>query len=133
MFILHMPDDSLVIKQKPPCEAVAKHIMPIFRALVTKELRDKYGLSQNEIAAKLGITQAAVSHYINSKRGTHMLAEIEKIKGVKEAVEEVSASIARENDYDSMLLAFCKLCRIVKDSKGFWDNAQLTKSSKQDE
>jgi uncharacterized protein len=96
--------------------------MPIFRALVAKELKDKYGFSQNEIAAKLGITQAAVSHYINSKRGTNMLAEIEQIKGVRDAVEEVSASIAKDNDYDSMLLAFCKLCQIVKGSKGFWEN-----------
>jgi predicted transcriptional regulator len=116
-----------VIHPKPPCEAVAKHIMPIFRALVAKELRDNYGFSQNEIASKLGITQAAESHYINSKRGARMITEIEQIKGVREAVEEVSASIAKENDYDSMLLAFCKLCRIVKGSKGFWENFQVAK------
>jgi len=101
--------------------------MPIFRALVAKELREKYGFSQNEIAAKLGITQAAVSHYINSKRGNHMLAEIQQIKGVGQAVDEVSASIAKENDYDSMLLAFCKLCRIVKDSKSFWESFEATR------
>jgi len=116
-----------VIQTKPPCETVAKQIMPIFRALVAKELRDKYGFSQNEIAAKLGITQAAVSHYINSKRGTHMLAEIEQIRGVRDAVKEVSASIAKENDYDSMLLAFCKLCRIVKGSKDFGENLLAVK------
>jgi predicted transcriptional regulator len=128
-----IPDDNSVIKQKPPCEAVAKYIMPIFRSLVAKELREKYGLSQNEIAAKLGITQAAVSHYINSKRGTRMLAEIEGIKGVRGAVEEVSASIAKENDYDSMLLAFCKLCRIVKGSKSFWEDLQPLKKAKTDD
>jgi predicted transcriptional regulator len=114
-----IPDDYTVIPTKPPCEAVANQIMPIFRALVAKELKNKYGLSQNEIATKLGITQAAVSHYINSKRGNHMLAEIEQIKGVKEAVEEVSASIVKENDYDSLLFAFCKLCRIMNGSKDF--------------
>jgi hypothetical protein len=128
-----MLNDNSVIKQKPPCEAVAKHVMPIFRALVAKELREKYGLSQNEIAAKMGITQAAVSHYLNSKRGTRLLAQIEAIKGVKGAVEEVSASIAKENDYDFMLLAFCKLCRIVKNSDNFWQNLQLGKKAEPDE
>jgi len=116
-----------VAHYKPTCEVVAKYIMPIFRALVAKELREKYGFSQNEIAAKLGITQAAVSHYINSKRGNRMLAEIQQIKGVGQAVDEVSASIAKENDYDSMLLAFCKLCRIVKDSKSFWESFEATR------
>lgn len=106
--------------------------MPIFRALVAKELREKYGLSQNEIAAKMGITQAAVSHYLNSKRGTRLLAQIEAVKGVKGAVEEVSASIAKENDYDSMLLAFCKLCRIVKNSDSFWQTLQSGKKAEPD-
>lgn len=107
---------------KSPCETVAKYILPVFRALVAKELMDKYGYSQNQVASKLGITQAAVSHYINSKRGSLMLAEVEKIDGVKETVDDVTASIAKENDSDAMILAFCKLCSIVKASKVFWDN-----------
>jgi hypothetical protein len=109
---------------KSPCETVAKYILPVFRALVAKELMSKYGYSQNQVASKLGITQAAVSHYINSKRGSLMLSEVEKIEGVKETVEEVSESIAKNNDNDAMVLAFCKLCGIVKGSKIFWDNLE---------
>jgi hypothetical protein len=117
-----MLSDNSVISMKSPCETVAKYILPVFRALVAKELMEKYGYSQNQVASKLGITQAAVSHYINSKRGSLMLAEIEKIDGVKETVQDVSTSIAKDNDNDAMVLAFCKLCSIVKASKVFWDN-----------
>jgi len=112
---------------KSPCEVVAKYILPVFRALVAKELMEKYGYSQNQVAAKLGVTQAAVSHYINSKRGSLMLKEVEGINGVKETVHDVTASIAKNNDPDAMILAFCKLCSIVKSSKVFWDNIDVIK------
>ena len=46
---------------KPSCEVVVKYVLPVFRAMVAKELIVKYKLSQNEVAQKLGITQAAVS------------------------------------------------------------------------
>jgi len=47
--------------------------------MVAKELMETYSFSQNEVAEKLGITQAAVSHYINSKRGAVMMTELERI------------------------------------------------------
>lgn len=107
---------------KSPCEVVAKYVLPVFRAMVAKDLMDNYHLSQNQVAEKLGITQAAVSHYINSKRGTLMMNELEKISGVKATVGNVSRNLVEKDDPDEMILAFCRLCNLVKSSQIFWDN-----------
>jgi predicted transcriptional regulator len=111
-----------VILMKSPCEVVAKYVLPVFRAMVAKDLMDNYNLSQNQVAEKLGITQAAVSHYINSKRGALMMSELEKISGVKATVGSVSKNLVEKDDPDEMILAFCRLCNLVKSSQIFWDN-----------
>ncbi|MBM5805673.1 MAG: helix-turn-helix domain-containing protein [Candidatus Verstraetearchaeota archaeon] len=111
-----------MMRMRSPCELIAKYVLPVFRALVAKELLETYSFSQNEVAEKLGITQAAVSHYINSKRGAVMMSELEKIPGVKETVTDVSKSLAGKSGSDEMILAFCRLCSVVKSQKAFWDN-----------
>lgn len=52
-----------------PCESFGRYALPKFRLLVAKELIEKYGFTQTEAARKLGITQAAISQYLHSKRG----------------------------------------------------------------
>lgn len=54
---------------KPPCEIVVKLILPALRSVMVKELVEKYGMTQMDVADKLGITQAAVSFYLSEKRG----------------------------------------------------------------
>jgi len=112
----------LMKSMRSPCEVVAKYVLPVFRAMVAKDLMDNYNLSQNQVAEKLGITQAAVSHYINSKRGALMMSELEKISGVKATVGSVSRNLVEKDDPDEMILAFCRLCNLVKSSQIFWDN-----------
>jgi len=112
---------------KSPCELVAKYVLPVFRAMVAKELMEKYNFSQNQVASKLGITQAAVSHYVNSKRGALMVSELEKIPGVRKTVDDVTKSLATTDDSDDMILAFCRLCSMVKASQVFWDNFENIK------
>jgi predicted transcriptional regulator len=114
--------NNSVILMKSPCEVVAKYVLPVFRAMVAKDLMDTYHLSQNQVAEKLGITQAAVSHYINSKRGALMMSELEKISGVKATVGSVSRNLVEKDDPDEMILAFCRLCNLVKSSQTFWDS-----------
>lgn len=50
------------------CEVVVGDVLPSLRALITKELIQN-GLTQNEVAKKLGITQPAVSQYRKYLRG----------------------------------------------------------------
>ncbi len=51
---------------KPPCEVVVREFLPLFRALVAKELQAR-GLSQPKIAKLIGVTQPAVNYYLRHK------------------------------------------------------------------
>jgi len=51
------------------CEIVAFEMLPSIRAEVARILKEKYKLSQNEIAKILGVTQASISYYLNELRG----------------------------------------------------------------
>jgi len=41
---------------------------------------------------------------------------------VKETVTDVSRSLARKSGSEEMILAFCRLCSVVKSQKAFWGN-----------
>ncbi|MHA1928230.1 MAG: thiamine-phosphate synthase family protein [Candidatus Thorarchaeota archaeon] len=49
---------------RPPCELVQKDFLPLVRAELARYLKTQ-GLSQSIIAENLGLTQAAVSKYLN--------------------------------------------------------------------
>ena len=51
------------------CEIVAKEILPSLRALVAKSLIEKYKLTQQDAAKRLGLTQGAISQYTRNIRG----------------------------------------------------------------
>ncbi len=45
----------------------SKLIIPAARSVIAKELKERYHLTEQEIAARLGIAQAAVSKYLSGK------------------------------------------------------------------
>ena len=73
---------------RPPCELVVRYILPTFRSLIAKELVEKYHFSQNDAAKKLGTTQAAISHYLSSKRGHKRMKELETVAKVQFVAKE---------------------------------------------
>jgi predicted transcriptional regulator len=52
-----------------PCEVAAKSVIPALRAMIARELIEDYGMKQELVAERLGITQAAVSKYRHQVRG----------------------------------------------------------------
>ena len=54
---------------KPRCEKVVSKLLPILRALVARELVERYGLTQQEAAKLLNVTQGAISQYLRGMRG----------------------------------------------------------------
>jgi predicted transcriptional regulator len=101
------------------CENVARHILPIYRSLVAKELITKYNLTQNEAAKKLGTTQAAISQYINSKRGVKGIPNYTEIEPmVQNAAAKVAKRMASEEvNRDEFGAAFCDLCTTLRKTK----------------
>ncbi|MFQ5999406.1 MAG: transcriptional regulator [Candidatus Bathyarchaeia archaeon] len=103
------------MKLRPPCELVVRSVLPAFRSLVAKKLIEKYHFSQVAAAEKLGTTQAAISHYLYSKRGDKRMKQLEASSSVRSIVDEIAEGIATEkfSPLDAML-HFCKLCRVLR-------------------
>jgi len=49
---------------KPPCEIVARYVLPAIRALIARRLIEKHGYTQLKAAKTLGMTQSAMSRYM---------------------------------------------------------------------
>lgn len=105
-----------VVNLKLPCELYGQRIIPVVRAYIAKELIEKYGLTQIEVAKKLGITQAAISQYLHSKRG---LKYLEMFKNASNQIEPNIHDIA-EGIYlgkispDELKIKLCELCQLIR-------------------
>lgn len=56
-------------------EIVAEEILPAVRKIIADTLHSDYGYTQEEIAAKLEVTQPAVSQYLKGKRSNSSIVE----------------------------------------------------------
>ncbi|HIH18158.1 MAG TPA: hypothetical protein HA250_03595 [Nanoarchaeota archaeon] len=94
-----------------PQELEVFYFIPAIRKELSVQMKKK-GKGQREIANLLGITEAAVSQYISSKRATGVKLE-KKIK------EEISKSVDKiKNPLDSVretqqILAFLRRSRLI--------------------
>ncbi len=100
---------------RPPCELVVRYVLPTFRSLVAKELVEKHRFSQVDAAKKLGTTQAAISHYLYSKRGDKKMRQLETVPQVQSTASDVAQGIANEKvSASDAMLSFCKLCMALR-------------------
>lgn len=90
--------------------------------MVARMMMMKYDLSQSEVASKLGVTQAAVSHYMKSKRGAKMASELEKMPEVKAAVIRISERLMQNGNGEEIVFEeFCGLCKTIRRNAAFWE------------
>ncbi|MCX8171050.1 MAG: helix-turn-helix domain-containing protein [Candidatus Bathyarchaeota archaeon] len=99
-----------------PCESIGRHLTPIFRAYLAKELIEKHGFTQVEAAKKLGITQAAVSQYLRLKRGVKGLEEFKDfLPLIESATSEVAGEIVSGKiDSGKVALKLCEICLSIR-------------------
>jgi hypothetical protein len=95
-----------------PCENIARYVLPIFRSSIARELIEKYNYTEVEAAKKLGITQAAISQYLHSKRGYKGIPQCgDFLPSVQMAAREAAKRMATEEvDVEEITSNFCKLC-----------------------
>ncbi len=89
---------------KSPCEVIVWDVLPSIRAVLTEELV-KRGLPQKEISKMLGITPAAVSHYVSKKRGY----KIQFQDAVKDEIKRLANDII-QGGIDNLSLRICEIC-----------------------
>jgi len=91
---------------------MGKYVLPIFRALVAKELVNNHHLTQSEAAKKIGTTQAAISHYITSKRAIKCSEQFAPILPKIQAMAgDISNRLIKNQvSWGEITLSFCKVC-----------------------
>ena len=101
-----------------PAEIESKTLIPALRAILAKDLANKYHIREDEISKMLGVTQAAISNYIRGTRGDPTL--IEKLledKQVAVMLDDISDSLSSDKAYTpSSLSKFIGLCNYIKSS-----------------
>ncbi len=64
------------------CDVMVRNLLPPMRAEMVSRLVQKQGLSQSDAAKRIGVTRAAVSQYMNKKRGiseVHISNELDSL------------------------------------------------------
>lgn len=99
------------------CETVTRKVLPLYRSFVAKELLSKYNFTQVKVAKKLGTTQAAVSQYLNSKRGSKNESDSKQYIAIVKQESEKSAKLLANSDMgpDEFKDSFCNLCNKLRE------------------
>ncbi len=86
---------------KTPYELAYRYVIPYIQRKLVLALKAR-GLSNTEIAKKLGITPSAVTRYLKGERGTEI--DLSMHKDVEEMIEALSGAVVggRLSKYDVM-------------------------------
>ncbi len=96
--------------KKVPCEIIVWKVVPCIRRAFAISLFEK-GLNQKKIADIIGVSNAAISQYLASKRGKN----IEFSKKLQEEIEKSVKLILNGGD---AIKEICRICEIVKKDMG---------------
>ena len=99
---------------KPPCEISVKYILPAIRFLMAEKLIEEHGFTQVSAAKALGTTQAAISHYMRSKRGWKWAERLMTIEEIRELVEKSVEKIVSSEGEKSEQVDICELCKVTR-------------------
>ncbi len=96
-----------------PYEIISKSALPAFRAMVSKRLTENYDLTQQEVALRLGVTQASVSNYARKARGTMLNLEIDP--NLARAADQVAKVLSSEKpDQREALRMMTEVCDYIR-------------------
>jgi predicted transcriptional regulator len=96
-----------------PYEIVSKSALPAFRAMISKRLTEDYSMTQQQVATRLGVTQASVSNYARKARGTMLDLEIDE--NIRKAADKVAELLASDKpDQREALRLMTEFCDYVR-------------------
>ena len=99
-----------------PCELAAKTIIPSIRAAVAKILVEEYGIPRYRAARLLNTTPAAITNYLEGRRGSRFLDKIMNNPELLAIIKKISKMLAEglENqeskdglEYQKMICTIC--------------------------
>jgi len=96
-----------------PYEMVSKSALPALRAMVSKRLRESYSMTQQQVAERLGVTQASVSNYSRKARG--VMIDLEMDPMVAKAADKIAEMLSGENaDRRKALRTMTDVCDYIR-------------------
>ncbi len=99
------------------CEEFIKEYLPLVRAKMARDLSAR-GMKQQEIASRLGITQAAVSKYLD-RRYDKRLAKVEENRALSLSIGRIAQKLqARPLEKREMATEICRICENIYKSCG---------------
>jgi predicted transcriptional regulator len=97
---------------KTPCEIIVWNIVPIIRKEFAKNLIDLHGLNQRTAAAKLGITESAISRYLSGKRGALEITDPDILNEIITSTHHIYTGKKTAVNEET-----CRICRLLKDKE----------------
>ena len=94
---------------RAPCEKLVRYVIPAIRSLLVNYMYVEMGMGQMKIAKITGMSQSAISRYVNNERGLYR-ALVTRIPGVRGVLEEAARMLERGEE-----VSMCMLCRRLKD------------------
>jgi len=95
-----------------PCEVAAKSVIPALRAMVARELIEDYGMKQELVAERLGVTQAAVSKYRHQVRGEAI--DLEAADEVRQISRDIASILVGDPSPLDVSRKFCQACTDIR-------------------
>ena len=96
-----------------PYEIVSKSALPALRAMVAKRLQADYHFTQQQVATRLGVTQASVSNYRRKTRG--IMVNLETDPAVARAADRIAQTLSvDEPDQREALREMTDVCDYVR-------------------
>ena len=100
--------------KQTPCEYLVWHGLPVLRKEITRCMINDFGLKEIEAAEKLGVTPAAVSQYLNGKRGKINITDVEVLHEINISTERIIY-----NGTGTVVPELCRLCKLFSSKNLF--------------
>ncbi len=89
-----------------PSEIESRSLIPAVRAIIAKKLAGEHELKEEGIAKILGVTQAAVSHYVRGTRGDmELVKKLGEVPEVMRMIDDITKEIATNNTFGASTMA----------------------------
>jgi predicted transcriptional regulator len=82
---------------------------------MAREIVSNHGLNEQQTAELLGLSQSAVSRYVNKERG-NMLFTIESSNEILALINQMVTTLIKEpNNKSEVLSLFCQTCKAIRE------------------
>jgi predicted transcriptional regulator len=96
-----------------PCEVGVKTVLPAIKALMARNIVEKHGMNEQQVAKILGLSQSAISRYKTKDRGN--IITLENEPEVQKLIEQMTTFLIYEpHKKKEILELFCATCETIR-------------------